>query len=162
MTTNIKIVDGACDLSVFTEFNTHVDDRGSLTELFRTNQLPYYLANGILQGYYSVTKPHVVRGPHEHEYQYDNFIFIGKFFVWLWQPTERDCYKREKRLMEHCSGPTGLLTIPVGTVHAYQNIDTSDGIVMNFASRYYRGLKGTGLVDEIRHEKEPDSPFKIW
>lgn len=53
------------------------------------------------------------------------------------------------------------VVIPPGVVHAYKNIGSVDGVVMNFPDRLYAGPGRTEPVDEIRHEDDPESPFKI-
>ena len=51
------------------------DPRGWLGELFRVDELPNSLHP--LMAYLSLTRPDVVRGPHEHTSQTDIFCFIG-------------------------------------------------------------------------------------
>lgn len=156
-----RLIDAPCHLSQEIDLPEFVDERGSLVEIFRVSKLPHFHSNHVLQGYYSVTKPGVVRGPHEHRWQYDNFVFIGKFCVYLWQPAQFQDMFREKRVFD-TTKPKKLLTIPPGTVHAYKNIGETDGIVMNFASQYYGGRSGQERVDEIRHEKNSNSIYQLW
>jgi dTDP-4-dehydrorhamnose 3,5-epimerase len=46
-------------------------------------------------------------------------------------------------------------------VHAYQNIGAVDGIVINCPNRLYRGQGRREQVDEIRHEDDPNTPFRM-
>jgi dTDP-4-dehydrorhamnose 3,5-epimerase len=51
--------------------------------------------------------------------------------------------------------------VPVGVVHAYKNVGTDVGIVLNAANRLYKGWGRKDPVDEIRHEDQADSLFKL-
>jgi dTDP-4-dehydrorhamnose 3,5-epimerase len=51
--------------------------------------------------------------------------------------------------------------IPKGVVHAYRNIGASQGMVLNFPNRLYAGTGKKSPVDEIRHEVEANSPFRL-
>jgi dTDP-4-dehydrorhamnose 3,5-epimerase len=51
--------------------------------------------------------------------------------------------------------------VPPGIVHAYKNIGSSQGLVINLPDRLFRGWGKTEAVDEIRHENDPESPFRI-
>ena len=53
------------------------------------------------------------------------------------------------------------MIVPKGVVHAYKNIGGCDGMVFNAPNRLYAGRGRTEPVDEIRHETDPNSPFKI-
>jgi dTDP-4-dehydrorhamnose 3,5-epimerase len=54
-----------------------------------------------------------------------------------------------------------VVIVPKGVVHAYQNIGDKDGIVINCPNRLYRGDQRHEEVDEIRHEDDPDTIFKM-
>jgi dTDP-4-dehydrorhamnose 3,5-epimerase len=54
-----------------------------------------------------------------------------------------------------------LLIVPPGVVHAYQNVGGVPGLVFNCPNRLYKGAGRQEPVDEIRHEEDPDSPFKL-
>jgi dTDP-4-dehydrorhamnose 3,5-epimerase len=51
--------------------------------------------------------------------------------------------------------------IPTGVVHAYQNVGAVDGIVINCPNRLYKGDGRREPVDEIRHEDDPNTIFRI-
>ena len=53
------------------------------------------------------------------------------------------------------------LVVPVGVVHAYKNVGPEVGIVLNAANRLYKGWGRKEPVDEIRHEDQVESPFKL-
>ena len=53
------------------------------------------------------------------------------------------------------------VVVPKGVVHAYQNIGEKDGIVINCPNRLYMGEKRGDSVDEIRHEDDPNTIFRM-
>ncbi|MCL6623974.1 MAG: dTDP-4-dehydrorhamnose 3,5-epimerase family protein [Fimbriimonadales bacterium] len=140
------------------ELTRHSDARGWLIELFRADELPEGFRP--VMGYISLTRPGVVRGPHEHLHQTDGFAFLwGDFRVYLWdaraegKPTRITLDLGEKR--------PAFLIVPPGVVHAYQNVGSSDALVLNFPDRLYAGWGRAERVDEIRHEEDPESPYRI-
>ena len=54
-----------------------------------------------------------------------------------------------------------LLVIPAGVVHAYQNVSAEPGVVFNCPNRLYKGPGRREPVDEIRHEEESGTPFRL-
>ena len=64
----------------------HEDERGWLAEIYRDDEDHYQP----VMGYVSVTHPGVARGPHEHKYQSDCFVFVGPgdFELHLWDRRE--------------------------------------------------------------------------
>lgn len=137
------------------------DSRGWLCEVFRRDELPAGVDPAM--GYLSMTEPGVLRGPHEHRYQTDCFCFLGPshFKIYLWDnrpgsPTY-GIYQEE---VVGTSRPL-CVVIPPGVVHGYRNVGRSRGLVLNFPDQLYRGDGKQHPVDEIRHEDDPFSPFKI-
>jgi len=51
--------------------------------------------------------------------------------------------------------------VPKGVVHAYQNVGDGDGIVINCPNRLYAGEERREPVDEIRHEDDADTIFRM-
>ena len=51
--------------------------------------------------------------------------------------------------------------VPRGVVHAYQNVGSVEGIVINCPNRLYMGDGRHEQVDEIRHEDDPNTPFRM-
>jgi len=137
------------------------DDRGWLSELFRQDDMDAeYLP---AMAYTSSTKPGVTRGPHEHVDQADMFCFLGpsNFKLRLWDnrpgsPT----YGNVMTLVVGADNPKSVL-IPKGVVHAYRNVGETDGIVINCPNRLYAGEGRRQPVDEIRHEDDPDTIFRM-
>lgn len=56
---------------VIKNLNKNVDERGWLAEIYRNDELNYQP----VMGYVSATKNGVIRGPHEHKFQSDCFVF---------------------------------------------------------------------------------------
>lgn len=136
----------------------YTDQRGWLIEMFRRDELPSGLDPAM--GYMSSTKPGVARGPHEHREQSDIFFFPGNssFRLYLW---DNRIPNGAHETIDLPLGQYFCVVVPPGVVHAYKNIGSVDGIVMNFPDRLYAGRGRTEPVDELRHEDDPDSPFKI-
>jgi dTDP-4-dehydrorhamnose 3,5-epimerase len=53
------------------------------------------------------------------------------------------------------------VVIPPGIVHAYRNVGKVAGLVVNCPNRLYRGEGRHDPVDEIRHEDDPKSVFRL-
>lgn len=138
------------------------DERGWLAELFRHDELAeeFYPA----MAYISVTEPNVQRGPHEHADQADLFCFIGpgnfKLRMWDNRP-DSPTYKYVMTLEAGEDNPQAVI-IPKGVVHTYKNISAGQkGVVINCPNRLYMGEGKKEPVDEIRHEDDPDTIFRM-
>ena len=137
------------------------DERGWLCELWRSDEIDP--AEMPVMTYLSVTKPGVARGPHEHVHQTDMFGFLGPstFELHLWDNRESSesfgSYESYKFGVEE---PT-VVYVPPGVVHGYKNIGSEDGAVINCPNKLYSGEGKKEEVDEIRHEVDSDSKFKI-
>lgn len=137
------------------------DHRGWLCEFFRNDEVPTEYHP--VMAYSSLTFPGIARGPHEHVHQSDYFCFIGPsdFAVYLWDNRPASgTFKVFQREVVGISKPMALI-IPPGVVHAYRNVGSEPGLVFNAANQLYRGTGKREPVDEIRHESDPQSPFKL-
>jgi dTDP-4-dehydrorhamnose 3,5-epimerase len=137
------------------------DDRGWLMELFRIDDLKPEHAPAM--GYISETLPGVSRGPHEHVDQTDIFIFMGpgEFRVQLWDNRPHSpTYRNAMTVLAGGSQPTRLI-VPHGIVHGYKNISSVPALTYNFPNRLYKGHGRKEPVDEIRHEADVGSLFKM-
>ena len=142
---------------VVRKLQDYPDERGSLVEAYRVDEMPDGLVP--VMGYASVTKPGVVRGPHEHKEQTDVFVFCGPFDVHLW-----DNRKDSPTSGNYTCVPVRFCTqviVPPGVVHAYRCTSDATALVLNFPDQLYKGVNKAEEVDEIRYENNPDSPFKV-
>jgi len=144
---------------IINELKKYDDERGWLAEFYREDEVE----TRPVMGYISETKPGVARGPHEHREQTDLFIFAGpgKFRLFLWDNRNDSPTFSETFSDEYGAGRPTTVIIPPGVVHGYKCISDLPGQVVNLADKLWRGQGKKEEVDEIRHEKDPDSPFKI-
>lgn len=138
------------------ELNQFKDQRGWLAEMFRDDESSFRP----VMSYLSMTKPGLVRGPHEHVEQTDYFCFIGKFRLYLWDNRQGSPTYKLNKVVDTSDTPT-VAIVPPGIVHAYKNIASEEGLVINMPDRLFRGDGKREPVDEIRHEDDPSSPFRI-
>jgi len=134
---------------------THGDERGSLIEVFRSDEISGKVMP--VMGYVSITKPGKLRGPHEHKEQVDVFCFIGPstFRLVLWDNRIESPTYDNKITLDIGEDQPARVIVPKGVVHGYRNIGTKDGTVFNFPNRLYNSED----VDEIRHEADPDNRY---
>ena len=137
------------------------DSRGWLAELFRRDDLDEEFFPAM--AYISATNPGVTRGPHEHLDQADLFCFIGpsNFKLRMWDNREgSETFGCVTTIVVGQDNPSSVL-VPAGVVHAYQNIGDDEGIVINCPNRLYRGVGRKEEVDEIRHENDGGTRFRM-
>lgn len=136
----------------------HEDSRGHLLELFREDELP----DGFrpVMAYLSVTLPGVSRGPHEHREQTDGFAFVdGEYELRLWE--NREHHPAAETVLRVGEANPVFVLVPPGVVHGYKNVGERPAYVVNAPDRLYAGEGKRGPVDEIRHESEADSRFRM-
>ncbi len=137
------------------------DQRGWLCELFRHDEVPEEFHPTM--AYISATEPGVARGPHEHVDQADYFCFLGpsNFKVYLWdnRATSPTCGAAQTDVVG-TDKPMALI-VPAGVVHAYKNVGREPGLVFNCPNRLFKGQGRNEPVDEIRHEDDPNSPYRL-
>lgn len=138
-----------------------VDERGWLAELFRHDELneEFYPA----MAYISMTEPGVQRGPHEHADQADLFCFIGpsNFKLRLWDNREDSpTYNNIMTLFVGTDNAQAVI-IPKGVVHAYKNVGSEKGMVINCPNRLFMGEGKKEEIDEIRHEDDPKTIYQV-
>ena len=152
---------GPIDGVVWRPLVKYHDSRGWLCELFRRDEIPaeFYPA----MAYISLTGTGVARGPHEHADQADCFCFLGpsNFKLYLWDSRPKSpTYGNMQMEVVGVDKPMFVI-IPAGVVHAYKNVGGEQGIVFNCPNRLYKGAGRKEAVDEIRHEEEAGSPYKL-
>jgi len=111
----------------------------------------------------SVTKPGVARGPHEHVYQSDCFVFLGpgSFDLYLWDRRENSKTNGEHIKITVGEDSPTMVIVPPGVVHGYKCVSKTEAWCVNLPDKLYKGRNKTEEVDEIRWETDPDSPYKI-
>ena len=137
------------------------DSRGWLTELFRQDELaPEFYP---VMAYASSTNPGVTRGPHEHVDQADLFCFIGpsNFKLRLWDNRPQSATYNNVATFHVGEDNPKAVIIPLGVVHAYQNTGAVPGIVFNCPNRLYKGAGKADEIDEIRHEDDPNTKYRM-
>ena len=137
------------------------DSRGWLTELFRIDEWVAEFHPSM--AYISSTFPGVTRGPHEHVDQADLFCFLGpsNFKLRMWDNrADSETFGNVNTVIVGEINPVAVL-VPKGIVHAYKNIGDVDGVVINCPNRLYRGEGRRESVDEIRHEDDRGTRFRI-
>jgi len=140
------------------ELERREDKRGWLVETWRCDQPPEgYI--GPIMSYVSFTNKGTTRGPHEHAHQTDMFVFIGKFRLVLWDARPNSPTFMNKTDIEAGGDKTVMVVVPPGVVHAYKALE--DGLVLNMPDKLYAGWFKKDTVDEIRHEANPESPYKM-
>ena len=137
------------------------DKRGWLTEVFRSDEVGPELLPAM--AYVSVTRPGMSRGPHEHLHQTDMFCFVGpgEFEVSLWDNRAESPTFGNSQTFRVGEGDPAVLVIPPGVVHAYRNVGKVDAMVINLPNRLYRGKGRSEPVDEIRHEEDAGTAFRL-
>ena len=137
------------------------DARGWLAELFRNDELPEGYSPAM--AYFSETLPGVVRGPHEHREQADLFCFVepSTFRMYLWDARTGSPTYGNKMVLDAGENEPRSVVVPAGVVHAYKNIGSAAGRIINLPNRLYAGAGRKEAVDEIRHENDPNTIFTI-
>ncbi|MBX7171751.1 MAG: dTDP-4-dehydrorhamnose 3,5-epimerase family protein [Pyrinomonadaceae bacterium] len=139
-----------------------VDERGWLAELFRHDEITeeFYPT----MAYISVTEPLTQRGPHEHVEQADLFCFLGpgNFKMRMWDNrADSPTYNYIMTLFVGADNPQAII-VPKGVVHAYKNVSTIEkGMVINCPNQLYMGAGKKEPIDEIRHEDDPNTIYRM-
>ena len=144
---------------IIKKISKNEDSRGWLAEIYRQDETDYKSA----MSYVSVTKPGITRGPHEHKFQADGFVFIGpgNFALHLWDNRQGSLTKDEYIKLEVGENNPVLVIVPPGVVHGYKNISSVDSWCINMPDKLYRGEGKKEEIDEIRWEHDINSPYKI-
>lgn len=138
-----------------------LDDRGWLGEVFRFDEIGSEYRP--VMGYVSISHPDVVRGPHEHRDQSDLFVFLGpgNFKIYLWDNRAKaPTYRNKMVLFGGQDAPLSVL-IPPGVVHAYRNVTPVPAVVHNYPNQLFMGEGRRSPIDEIRHEDDANTPFRV-
>ena len=135
------------------------DERGWLAEVYRSDEISF----APQMAYASYTKFGVKRGPHEHRFQSDYFVFLGPgdFDLYLWDNRQDSINFGEHLKITVGESNPCLVIVPPGIVHGYQAISEIGAFSLNLPDKLYKGEKKQAEVDEIRHEVDPNSPYQI-
>ena len=146
---------------IIRDLTKYQDNRGWLMELFRSD----VIAKEFLpeMSYISQTEAGITRGPHEHKYQADLFCFIGPstFRLYLWDMRKSSPTSGNRMILDAGENKPQAVIVPAGIVHAYRNIGSVPGWIINLPNKLYAGKQRKEIVDEIRHENDPNSPFQL-
>jgi len=144
---------------IIKKINRYDDQRGWLSEIYRSDEFDFKPA----MAYVSLTKPGVIRGPHEHRYQSDCFVFIGpgNFILHLWDRREQSSTFGEYINLKVGEELPSLIIVPPGVVHGYKSIGPVDSYCLNFPDKLYKGSGKNEEIDEIRWEEDKNSPYHI-
>ena len=144
---------------IIKELQKYNDDRGWLAEIYRDDETDFRP----VMSYVSITKPGAARGPHEHVKQSDCFVFVGPgtFTLHLWDNRQNSPTYGEHFTAEYGEECPAAVIIPPGVVHGYKCVSKIPSLVINLPDALYGGQGKQEEVDEIRWEKDPNSPFKI-
>lgn len=144
---------------IIKKINKYTDERGWLMEIFRRDELNFTPA----MSYVSLTNPGVTRGPHEHQTQSDCFVFFGpgSFRLFLWDRRKDSTTVGESLEIEVGENNPSLVIVPPGVVHGYKCISDIPALSINLPDKLYKGEGKKEEIDEIRWEKDPESPYKI-
>ena len=144
---------------IIKKLDKYEDERGHLMEIYRSDE------NKIKpeMSYISLTKPQASRGPHEHIYQTDFFIFPGpgNFRLYLWDRRENSSTKGEHLKIELGEKNPASVIVPPGVVHGYKCISKIPAFSINLPDKLYKGKNKKESVDEIRWEEKDDNPYII-
>ncbi len=151
--------EGPIEGVVVTPVKKHTDARGWLMEVYRHDELAP--ESFPVMTYISLTRPGKARGPHEHVDQADYFCFAGPsdFKIYLWDNRDGSPTYRFRMVIVAGKSEPAAIIVPKGVVHAYKNVGSVDGLVINCPNRLFMGEGKKEPVDEIRHEEGADSPF---
>ena len=144
---------------IIKKLKKNIDQRGWLTEIFREDEDNYQP----VMSYISVTKPGIIRGPHEHKYQSDCFVFVGpgEFELHLWDRREKSSSKDNYLKIIAGENNPLMVIVPPGVVHGYKCISKHDAWSINLPNKLYKGKDKKEEIDEIRWETDQNSPYKI-
>jgi len=144
---------------IIKKLNKFEDERGWLTEIYRSDETKHRPA----MSYASFSKFGAIRGPHEHVKQSDFFCFFGPgdFTMHLWDNRKDSSTFGEKMEMTVGESNPATILIPPGVVHGYKCVSENGSWYVNLPDVLFAGEGKKEEVDEIRHEADVDSKFKI-
>lgn len=133
----------------------HVDARGSLTELLRSDWPEF---DGFGQATLTVNLPSVVRAWHWHERQTDRFVVVaGTAKIALYDARPGSTTHREVNDFVLGADDFALLVVPPGVYHGYVTVGDEPALIVNFPDHLY----DPGSPDEGRMPFDsPEIPYR--
>lgn len=130
---------------IIDEVREYKDSRGSLVELWRNDD---DRVKDSVMSYWSETAPYVLRGPHEHLAQRDEFYSWRADMVYMLHDTSTGETKTFR------TDPTKIIRVTVAPtiIHSYRNLDNKPSLTGNFPTSLFMGKDKKEATDEIRHE----------
>ena len=130
---------------IIDEVKEYKDPRGSLVELWRNDD---DRMKDSVMSYWSETAPYVIRGPHQHSQQRDEFISWRADMVYMLHNPETGETKTFR------TDPTKITRVTVAPpiIHSYRNLDNKPSLTGNFPTSLFMGKDKKEAIDEIRHE----------
>lgn len=132
----------------------HRDERGSLTELLRSDWPEF---GGFGQAILTLNRPGVIRGWHSHDRQTDVIVVIeGRVLIGLYDGRQGSATRG--LVSEHLAkgdAPFALF-VPPGVFHGYRTLGDTLALIANFPDRLYDPAE----PDEVRWDpRTPLIPF---
>ena len=132
------------------QLTPHVDDRGYLMELIRSDD-EFFSKFG--QCYVSLNYPGVVRAWHYHKRQEDYFVVIkGACKVGLYDMREGSPTRGEANALFLGDTNNIAVRIPIGVAHGYKTLGSEPSLLLNFPTEPYNA------ADPDEHRMPWDSP----
>lgn len=98
------------------------------------------------------------------EIKTDLFCFVGagNFKMRMWDNrADSPTYRNMMTLFVGADNPQAVI-VPVGVAHAYKKVSvTEKGVVINCPNRLFMGEGKREAIDEIRHEDDLETIFRI-
>jgi dTDP-4-dehydrorhamnose reductase/dTDP-4-dehydrorhamnose 3,5-epimerase-like enzyme len=130
---------------IIDEIKEYKDSRGSLVEVWRNDD---DRMKDSVMSYWSETAPYVIRGPHQHSSQRDEFISWRSDMVYMLHNPETGETKTFR------TDPTKITRVTVSPpiIHSYRNLDNKVSLTGNFPTSLFMGKDKKEKTDETRHE----------
>ena len=113
----------------------HVDERGSLTELLRSDW-PEFTRFG--QAIVTVNQPGVIRGWHWHDRQTDMIVVIeGRAVVPLYDGRPGSATNGQVEAYACGADDLKAIFVPPGVWHGYKTVSSEPAIILNFPDQVY-------------------------
>lgn len=117
------------------QLEPHVDERGSLTEVLRSDW-PEYTRFG--QAIITVNKPGMIRGWHWHHRQTDVIVVVrGRVLVPLYDGRPDSPTRGQLQAQISEDGRRFALFVPPGVYHGYRTIGEDAATILNFPDQPY-------------------------